>query len=156
ADRPNSPVIIAASMAGTGDGSVGGIVSFDGFKNDQRPGLVLANGTVYIGYSSHCDWGPYHGWLIGYNATNLTRTTFFNTSPNGGLAGIWSAGGAPAVDSAGNIYFSTGNGTFNAASSNYADTFLRLSTTNGLALADYFTPFNQAALSSADLDVASA
>ena len=155
-ERAGSPVVIAATISASGDGSVGGMLSFDPMKENQRSALALLNGVVYIGWSSHCDWGPYHGWLIGYNASSLSVVSLFNTTPNGGLGGIWSSGDAPVSDSAGNLYFETGNGTFSPATGNYADSFLKLTTTNatnGLVLADYFTPYNQAALSSADLDV---
>jgi hypothetical protein len=153
AERPGSPVVISASLPGTGDG--GASIVFDPMKENQRPGLALLNGVVYIGWASHCDWGPYHGWLIGYDALTLTRVAAFLTTPNGGLGGIWQSGGAPAIDAGGNLYFETGNGTFSPGSSNYGDSFLRVSTTNGLALQDYFTPYNQSSLNSADLDIGS-
>ncbi len=155
AEQPNSPVVIAATIPGTGDGSSGGLLSFDPFKENQRPGLVLLNGIVYIGWASHCDWGPYHGWLIGYNAQTLARASVWNTTANGGLGGIWQSGGAPAVDSAFNLYFETGNGTFSPSTQCYGDSFLKVSTTNGLSLADYFTPFDQATLNSQDNDIGS-
>jgi uncharacterized repeat protein (TIGR03806 family) len=154
-ERPNSPVIITATYPGFGSGSSGGVITFDAMKQNPRPGLALNNGVVYVGWSSHCDWGPYHGLLMGFNATTLARVSLFDTTPNGGLGGIWSSGNAPAIDAAGNIFFTTGNGSFDATTNNYADSFLRLSATNGLALADYFTPYNQNALNNADLDVAS-
>ena len=62
------------------------------------------------------------------------------------------SGEAPAVDSSGNIFLSTGNGYFSAGSA-WGDTFLKLSTGGSLAVADYFTPFNQAAFNNADQDV---
>ena len=67
AERSNSPVAITATYPGTGDGNVGGVITFDPQKENQRAGLALVNGIVYITWSSHCDWGPYHGWVIGYD-----------------------------------------------------------------------------------------
>jgi uncharacterized repeat protein (TIGR03806 family) len=159
-ERPYSPVIIAATIAGSGDGSVGGQLSFDPMKEGQRCGLALANGNIYCAFSSHCDWGPYHGWLIAYNASTFAQTAVFNTSRNGGLAGIWSSGDPPAIDNAGNLYFETGNGTFNTnypSSTNYslAESFIKVSPTNHV-MTDYFTPYNQANLTGSDADVGSA
>jgi uncharacterized repeat protein (TIGR03806 family) len=150
-ERPGSPIIVTATYPLAG----GGTLTFDPMKQNPRPGLALVNGIVYLGFSSHCDWGPYHGWLIGYSVTNLSRVSVYNTTANGGLGGIWQSGNPPAVDPSGNLYFETGNGTFDPASGSFSDSFLRLSTTNGLALADYFTPYNQAALNSTDADVGS-
>ena len=82
-ERPNSPVVITATYPGTGDGSSGGIITFDPQKQNQRPGLALVNGIVYVGWASHCDWGPYHGWVIGYDATTLQRAVVYNDTPNG-------------------------------------------------------------------------
>jgi hypothetical protein len=74
-ERPNSPKLITAQVTGTGVGNVGGEVMFDPQKNNQRSGLLLLNGKIYICFSSHCDWGPYHGWILGYDKTNLQQTT---------------------------------------------------------------------------------
>jgi len=138
--------------------TVGGI-SFNNQHQLQRPGLLLLSNVVYLGFGSHQDSKPYNGWLIGYNATNLAQVTVFNTTPaslnNEGA--LWSCGMAPAADTNGNIYVMTGNGTFDANSggSDYGQCFLKLSTTNGLAVADWFAPWNANALSSGDKDIGS-
>ena len=158
-ERANSPVRITAQVNGTGDGAQGGILKFDDQKENQRPGLLLANGTVYIGYASHCDWDPYHGWLLGYNAKTLQQTIVWNATPDGREGGIWMAGAAPAADEAGNIYLATGNGTTAASTSatnprNIGESIVKL-TPNGSSMdvASYFTPKDYQALNDADLDM---
>ncbi len=122
----------------------------------QRPGLVLVNGTVYVGFGSNGDNFPWVGWLVGYNATTLAQTTVFCTSPGGAQgSGVWLSGEAPPVDSQGNLYISTGNGYFSAGNS-WGDSWVKLSTGGALAVADYFSPFNTQALGNADLDLSSA
>ena len=111
AERSGSPVNLSASMPGTGDGSVGGTVSFDPLRNNQRQGLLLVNGTIYISFSSHCDWNPYHGWILGYDAKTLHQKIIYNDSPDGEGGGIWQSGMGIAADDAGNLYITTGNGT---------------------------------------------
>ena len=93
-----TPVLIAASASGYGDGSSGGYVYFDALHNNQRAGLLLANGIVYIIWSSHCDWGPYHGWLIGYDKTTLLQKYVYCSTPDGYNGGIWMSGGGPSAD----------------------------------------------------------
>ena len=68
-ERSNSPVIIQATYPGTGEG--GTTLTFRAKDYKQRPGLLLLNGVVYTAWSSHCDGGPYHGWLMGYDARTL-------------------------------------------------------------------------------------
>lgn len=110
-DRPGSPVAIQASVSGSGDGNVNNIVSFDPMRNNQRQGLTLVNGEVYITYSSHCDWNPYHGWILGYNAQTLHQDIVYNDTPDGENGGIWESGQGMAADPEGNLYITTGNGT---------------------------------------------
>jgi hypothetical protein len=158
AEKFGGPVSIAGSVAGSGAGSVKGKVTFDPFSYVNRAGLALANGVVYIGFSSHCDLGDYHGWLFGYDAKRLTQRAVFNVTPNGSQGAIWEAGDAPAVDSQGHIYVLTGNGTFDAASGgkDYGDSFVKLSLVgNKLRPIDFFTPYNQQMLNDQDLDVGS-
>ena len=157
AEKFGGPVALTASVPGTGDGSVNGVASYDPLRQHQRSALLLVSNIVYIASASHCDINPYHGWILGYNATNLQQTVAFNATPNGGRGGIWMSGGGPAADDQGNIYCSTGNGTFDAdtGGSDYGDSVLELDGSNNLAVEDFFTPFNQADLDARDLDLGS-
>ena len=155
AERPNSPVIITATYPGTGDGNVGGVITFDPIRQNQRPGLVLANGTVYISWSSHCDNGPYHGWVIGYDQTTLQRVAVFNDTPNGSDGGIWMSGQAPAFDASGNLYLVVGNGTVDTnGGPNRGESFLKLARSGtNLTVASWFTPYNWQTLENGDIDL---
>ena len=145
-------------VPGTGDGSSGGQVCFNALRQLNRPGLALVNGVIYIAFASHGDNGPYHGWVLGYNTTDLDLVAKFNTTPNGGLGGIWESGGAPVFDADNNMYVVTGNGTFRFDADgrkNYGDSVIKLSTNAAagvLPVLDFFTPFEQATLNSQDLD----
>jgi hypothetical protein len=158
AERPNSPKIISAQVNGTGDGSVGGVITFDSQRQNQRAGLALVNGVVYISWASHCDWPPYHGWVIGYDASSLQRVVVYNDTPNGYNGGIWMSGQAPSADPDGNLYLSTGNGTVDASGTvNRGESFLKLAR-NGtnLNVVSWFTPYNWVDLENGDIDLGSA
>lgn len=158
AEKFGGPVVIQGSVPGVGDGFVyPGTVAFDAFKHMTRPALLFANGTLYVTFTSHQDYPPYHGWVFAYNGYTLQQTGIFNTTPNGSGGGLWQSISGPAADAAGNVYFETGNGNFDSFHDNYGDTVVKLSSVNGdLSLADYFTPYNQLALNLADQDIGSA
>lgn len=157
-EETGSPVNIAATVPGTGSG--GSTVIFSAQQENQRPGLALANGAVYVGWSSHEDKSPWYGWLMAYqyDGTAFTQIAAFNTTPNTQDGGVWMAGEAPAVDSAGNLYVSTGNGNFDASSltppnNDYGDSLLQL--TASLVVNQYFTPSDEANLYATDGDFGS-
>ncbi len=161
AEKAGSPVLIAASVPGNGDGSNGGVVSFDAELQNQRPGLLLYKGVVYIAWASHGDCSPYHGWVMGYDAATLAQKYVYNATPNGAQAGIWMSGQGPAVDDSGFIYVTTGNGT-TGVNGNANDTtergesLLKLSTASGnLKAVDFFTPYDYEYLNDQDLDYGS-
>ncbi|MDQ2721347.1 MAG: T9SS type A sorting domain-containing protein [Bacteroidota bacterium] len=157
-EKQGSPVYVTATYPGTGTGNVGGIMTFNQQRQNPRPGLLLYNGIVYMCWASHCDWGPYSGWIMGYDATTLQQKYVYNAAPNGNLAGIWMSGQAPAVDDNGFIYITTGNGTAGISNNvndtiNRGESLLKLSTTSGkLKVADFFTPMDYTYLNNTDLD----
>src|SRR5206468_3160197 len=109
AEKFGGPIRIQASVNGTGDGNDGaGHVPFNDLRQMNRPGLLLLNGVVYIAYASHGDNGPYHGWVLGYNAETLDQVGVYNTCADGGLGGIWQGGTGPAAVSHGHGLYSTG------------------------------------------------
>jgi hypothetical protein len=162
AERANSPAVITATYPGNGDGSVGGVISFDAQRQNQRSGLALVNGVVYVAWASHCDWPPYHGWLMGFDAVTLQRTAGYNTTPNGSNGGIWMAGQGPSADAAGNLFLSVGNGTVGNGGNprdpiNRGESFLKLSPAGtNFNVASWFTPNNYPTLESGDTDLGSA
>jgi len=170
AQRSFSPRTVTASIAGNGVGGSGGILPFDPKQHLQRSAVTLAGGRVYLAFAGYADTDPYHGWIIGFDAANLQPLPnyVFNTTPNATVAafgvnagegGIWMAGCGLSADAAGSLYFACGNGSFNALNNSggteYGSTFFRLSTSQRLSVADYFTPYNQAILADNDIDVGS-
>jgi hypothetical protein len=158
-EKFGGPTVIKAKVKGTGDGAVNGFVHFDPLRNNQRAGLLLVNGLIYIAWASHCDNGPYHGWVMSYDAHTLQQNGVWNSTPNAGLGGVWQAGGAPAADDDGNVYFATGNGGFDADTGglDFGDSVLKVGMPlNGqLPVFDYFTPHDQQFLNDQDLDLGS-
>jgi len=164
AEQFGGPKDVHATFPGTGDNSNGDSVVFAPAAYKERPGLLLLNGVVYTTWSSHCDIGPYTGWIIGYDQSTLAQTSVFNIVPNGSEASFWNSGAAPAADAVGNIYQLAGNGTFDATLNangfptrgDFGNAFIKFSTINRqLAVADYFDMFNTLSESDADQDLGS-
>jgi hypothetical protein len=157
------PVEIQASFPGTGEATNGTDVIFDPKQYMERVGLLELNGVIYLAWASHCDIQPYTGWIMGYSASSLAQTTVLNLTPNGGEGAIWMSGAGMAADTTGNIYLLDGNGSFDAtlnaqglpSNGDYGNAFLKLSTSGGLKVADYFEMFNQQAENSSDTDLGS-
>jgi hypothetical protein len=158
-EKSPGPVVIAATVSGTGDGSSNGELSFDNWHELNRPGLLLLNSTIYLAYGSHCDGSPYHGWLFAYDEGTFVKKSVYVTTPNGGLGGFWMSGAGVAADGSGNIFIASGNGDFdttNVPARETGDTILKLGTTNqNLTQLDYFTPHDQAGMGSGDGDLGS-
>jgi fibronectin type 3 domain-containing protein len=152
-EKFGGPVVLQGSVNGTGSGSSGGKVAFNPLLENQRPGILLSNGVVYLAFGSHGDVSPWHGWVLGYNATTLLQTMIYNDTPNGDGGGIWQGGGGLASDATGGIYFVTSNGNFdaNTGGADYGDTVEKLNPAGSVA--DYFTPHDQANMSAQNLDL---
>ena len=159
----SGPVDIQATYPGTGDNSNGTDVVFDPGQYKERSALLLLNGVIYTGWASHCDIRPYTGWIIGYSESTLAQTSVLNVTPNGNEGAIWMAGAGLAADSSGNIYFLDANGDFDTnlnasgfpSDGDYGNAFMKLSTSSGLAVADYFEMDNQGSENGSDTDLGS-
>ena len=123
---------------------------FNTLYQNQRAALTLADGELLIPYGSHCDGGSYHGYLFAYNPTTLAQIAVFNTSPTASQNSLWMSGQGPSVDSSGNIYFATSNGSWDGVS-NFSESYLKLSPS--LAVEDWFTANDYATLDHGDLDL---
>ena len=149
----NSPATIQATYSG---------LVFNPEQYEERSGLLLLNGVIYMGWTSHCDSGAYNGWVMGYSESTLQQTSVINVTPNGGQGAIWMAGAGLAADSSGNIYFLDGNGTFDStpgalqANGDYGNAFIKLATAGGtLSVSDFFATYDSVANSAMDRDLGS-
>ena len=127
-------------------------ITFDPLRQNERAGLALVKGVVYVAYASHGDVNTYYGWIVGYSASSLAQVSVFNDDPVSSYGGIWMSGGAPAADSSNNLYVITGNGEFDGITQ-YGDSFLKLSTGSSMGVLSFFAPSDQATLSSLDHDL---
>lgn len=155
--KQGSPHLISAGVDGNGAGTLNGKIAFLAKYQNQRPALLLYNNTVYVASASHCDWGPYHGWILGFDANTLNLKYTYNTTPDGWAGGIWMAGQGISIGGDGNLYVVTGNGTTNADNTNTiggrSESLIKLSPQ--LAQLDWFTPANYDYLDKMDLDYGS-
>ena len=158
AEEPYSPVVVAASVPGGGVASTNGVVCFDPEQQLQRPALTLAGGMLFVAFGSQADTDPYHGWVLGYDASHPPtghQLRLQHHAPRHRRRFWRQCRRRRHLDGRKRIMrgckyelvFLTGNGSFSANTNggDYGDSFVRLSTTNGLAVADYFTPYYQAA-----------
>jgi hypothetical protein len=161
AEKFGGPIVINATLPGTGVGSdANGNISFVPLIANQRSGLTLNNGVVYVAFASHGDNGGYHGWMLGYDASTLAQVSAFAVTPDGVRGGIWMAGGAPVINDEGGLFVATGNGTFDAnldGGIDYGDSLLKLGPTDSsnFGVIDYFTPYDQGKIDDMDLDYGS-
>ena len=162
---------VQASVPGDGVDNVNGQIAFNPALQNQRAGLAQLNGSILVPWGSFSDWGKYHGWLMAFDAATLQQQAVFNSATqfqaidpvsgpadHGGGAAFWQGGAAPAIDAAGNIYLNAADGSFNAdqGGNNYGDTLLKLHLNgNSFQVVDWFTPFNQACVDEADLEIGS-
>jgi hypothetical protein len=153
-EKLGGPVVIEASVPGTGDDSVGGMIGFNARRHLNRPALLLSDGYLYLAFGSHGDQRLYHGWVLSYDAATLQKVASFNVTPSGWGGGIWSSGQGLSADDNGYIYFMTGNGSFNmnAGGQNCSSCFMKLGTPS-LNLIDWFAPYNQNDLNVNDFDL---
>jgi hypothetical protein len=163
AEIPNSPVTVAASYPGTGDGSVSGRLHFDPAQYKERAALLLQDGRIVTTWASHCDIRPYTGWIISYDAATLTQRGVLDITPNGEGGSNWASGAGPAADAAGSIFYLAANGTFDMAlnvagqpaQGDYGNAFVKLTQTPNLAVSDYFATFDTVSQSALDADLGS-
>lgn len=153
-EKFNGPVVISGTYP-----SSSGHVTFNSLPQMARPGVLLANGNVYVGFGSNgCDRQA-RGWVFTYDASDLSQQVgVLSLEPNQGYgASIWMSGSGLAADADGNVYFSTANGAMDAyaGGADYGDSVVKLSSKNASAVADYFAPSDQATLASQDLDLGS-
>jgi len=164
AEEFSGPQNIQASFPGTGDNSSGGKVVFAPGQYAERAGLLLQNGVVYTAWTSHCDFRPYTGWIMGFDQSTLAQVSVLNVTPNGNEGSVWMSGAGLAADASGNIFLLDANGTFDTAldangfpsQGDYGNAFLKISSANRqLAVADYFEMSNQGAENGSDEDLGS-
>jgi hypothetical protein len=164
AEEFGGPTEVTASVSGAGITGSGAEDTFLPAQHKDRPGLLLLNGVVYTTWGSHCDAGPYTGWVIGYDETTLQKVSTLNLTPNGNDGGIWNAGAGPAADANSNIFLLTGNGTFDNTldgqsfpqHGDFGNAFVRILTSpTTMTVKDYFTMFNTTNESNADADLGS-
>jgi hypothetical protein len=164
AELEHSPAEIEAAYPGTGANSSNGNVVFAPGQYAERVGLLLLNGFIYLGWTSHCDEQPYTAWLMAYNESTMKQASVLNLTPNGSGGGIWMAGSGLAADADGYIYFLDGNGTFDPqlnsrgfpVHGDFGNGFIKVGTANGkLSVADYFEMSNTVSESNGDSDLGS-
>src|SRR6266403_1641451 len=153
-EQTGSPVLITA----TSTSNAGHLTVFNSKHQKNRPGLLLLNGVLYLGFGSNsCNDGN-SGWVLSYDATSLSQLAVFNTSPDYGLTSIWQSGVGLAADASGNIFVETAEAGLHGfdvpnGGQTYCNSVVKLSPS--LTVADYFTPWNVAYLNSHDLDLSS-
>jgi hypothetical protein len=161
AELLGGPVDISASYPTTGTATS----SFSPGNYEERPALLLVGGTIYTSWTSHCDVGPYGGWVISFAQSSLARNGALNVAANSsGGPSIWMSGGGPAADSGGNIYFLTANGAFETtmdangfpSGQDFGNSFMKISNAAaGLKVLDYFAMTNEVNESNGDVDLGS-
>ena len=147
-EKLGGPVVISATFSGLGT-----TTTFNSLSHLNRPGLLLLNGNIYLGFGSNgCNWND-QGWILAYDASTLQQKGVFTTEPGKHLASVWQKGAGLSADNAGNIYAEAAEGYFSPGT-HFGTSVMKLAQAgNDLVVADWFAPYNTVALSQQDLDM---
>lgn len=157
-----SSVTITGSVSpSTASDASGGTLTFNPALVQQRTGVTVANGNVYVTFGSLRDIAPWHGWIFGYSESAVSKIGTFCTNWNQNGGGIWQAGSGPAVLPNGNLIVVTGNGGTDSGTwtssydgiTEFSMSVMQLSPT--LTLVDWYTPADYAAQNLVDTDIGS-
>src|SRR5436190_21115427 len=145
ATNPGWPVDVNATASYNG-------INFVSFAQEERGGLALVSGIVYVSYSGYLgDCNIYHGWVVGVDINNPSNVHAWATLATGG--GIWGHGGV--ASDATNMFVVTGN-TFNTGGNWMGgEAIIRLQagpTWTGQPT-DYWAPTNWFSLDNSDTDL---
>ncbi len=173
-EKFGGPVLIADSLADTyisgptfpgngvnpPKGVPAGVVALSAYRHLNRPGLLLDAGTLYLGFGSHGDQEPYHGWVLAYDAVTLTLKGVYCNTPTSAEGGIWQSGNGLAADGKGNVYAVAGNGKWDdvptRAQPNFGTNVVKLQLSGGaFKVVDWFAPFDAPVLNVLDKDLCS-
>jgi hypothetical protein len=158
-----APVTVAASAKLNN----GATFTFNATYQRQRPALLESGGLILAAFGSFCDFAGQNsrGWVLGFNSSTLALNTAGvdlvdklagSTSAVYYLSAVWMSGSGPAVDEAGNVYFTTGNsdtGTYDGVNS-IQESVVKEAPGTGQLLG-LFTPGNLTYLDDEDVDVGS-
>ena len=158
-----TPRVVSASYPLTNGTSFG----FNARYQRQRPALLEANGNIYAGFGSFCDFygNVTRGWLLGWKAATLAPLASNKLFQSQGtdptqffLSSIWMSGSGPAADDSGDVVLVTANsdpsGTTYDGVSSVQHSVIKMSTDLS-TLVDLFTPYNWPALDENDADFGS-
>ncbi|MBZ5617020.1 MAG: hypothetical protein LAO23_23735 [Acidobacteriia bacterium] len=151
--RKFKPVPVSATFQ-----SGGNTYTFNNLTQVNRPALLLSRGVIYIAFGSNGGNGLEQGWVIAYSAATSGSPTpkfrgAFDTEPGKYTAAIWQKGAGLSADGDGHIYGETGEGPVVAGTNLGESVFKLTQTSNGLTLADWFTPYDWSYLGQNDLDL---
>jgi hypothetical protein len=154
-EKYGGPIVISATSTSNQEQ----VTVFNSLHQLNRPGLLLLNGTIYIGFGSNSCNDDNSGWVLAYDETSLAQTAVFNTSPDHGLTSIWQTGNGLAADENNNIFVETAESCTSCynipqGGQTYSNSVLKLDPTY-LTVGDYFTPWDVAFLNANDLDLSS-
>ena len=139
-------------------------VSFDPEHEMQRPGILLQNGSVYMGFGGHCDYGPYRGYVVGVNTSTKSMHLWTDEAGSGASgAGIWQSGGGLVTDGSSGLFIATGNGvtppvgTGTSPPKDLSESVVHLNVASDgtISASDFFSPANASTLDANDQDVSS-
>ena len=159
AEKFGGPVVIQASVAGSGAGSINGAITFNPLIQNQGRRCCFRTEWCTSRGDRIAIVGSYHGWLMAYDHASLAQKGVWVTTPNGSLGAIWESGTGPRAICR-RMYISrsgTGHLMPILPGTDYGQSIMKLAPPSGGAfpVADYFTPYNGPNLNVGDYDIGS-
>lgn len=146
-EKLGGPTTIAATCT-----THGVTTTFQDLYQMNRPGLLLAQGQIFVAWGSNGNNAYSQGWLMSFSASTLQLLGAATVEPGRTLASIWQKGAGVTGDLQGNVYAVTAEGPY-VAGSNLSTSVVKFNSTSGVQIVDFFTPYNHQTLSEHDMDL---